>query len=149
MDAQPLLKIKFDRLYDYQRALNEDPTVISGWFALLCNMMAKYGVQSEDFYNFDEIGFMMGVIASFMVITRSDRCGKVKSVQLGNREWVTVIECINALGWCIPLFVIVKGAYHFSNWTMDSDFPDDWVIKLISNGWTNNEIGLDWIQHFN
>ena len=86
VDAQPLLKTKFDRSYDYQRALNEDPTVIFGWFALLRNMMAKYGVQPEDLYNFDETGFMMGVIASSMVITRSDRHGKAKSVQPGNRE---------------------------------------------------------------
>ena len=148
VDAQPLLKTKFDRPYDYQRALNEDPTVISGWFALLHNMMAKYEVQPEDLYNFDETGFMMGAIASSMVITRSDRHGKAKSVQPGNREWATVIECINASGWCIPPFVIVKGAYHLSNWTTDSDFPDNWVIKPTSNGWTNNKTGLDWIQHF-
>ena len=44
VDAQPSLKTKFSRLYDYQRALCEDPTVISGWFALLRNIMAKYGI---------------------------------------------------------------------------------------------------------
>ena len=80
MDAQPSLKTKFSRLYDYQRALYEDPTVISGWFALLYNIMAKYRVQPEDLYNFDETGFMMGQITSSMVVTRSDRRGKVKSV---------------------------------------------------------------------
>ena len=44
MDTQPSLKTKFARLYNYQRALCEDPTVVSGWFALLRNMMAKYGI---------------------------------------------------------------------------------------------------------
>ena len=97
VDAQPSLKTKFERLYNYQKALCEDSTVIFGWFALLRNMMAKYGVQSEDLYNFDEIGFIMGQITSSMVVTRSDRRGKAKSVQSGNREWATVIECINSL----------------------------------------------------
>ena len=148
IDAQPSLKTKFARPYDYQRALCEDSIIISSWFALLRNMMAKYGIQPEDLYNFDETGFMMGQITSFMVVTRSDRRGKAKSVQPGNREWATVIECINSSGWCIPPFVIVKGVYHLSNWTTESGYPDDWVIKPTLNGWTNNETGLDWIQHF-
>ena len=80
VDTQPFLKIKFARLYDYQRALYEDPTVVSGWFALLRNMMAKYGIQEGDLYNFDKTGFMIGIITSLIVVTRSDRRGKVKSV---------------------------------------------------------------------
>ena len=50
-----------------------------------------------------------------MVVTRSDRRGKVKLVQPDNREWVIVIEYINTLGWCIPPFVIIKGIYHLLN----------------------------------
>ena len=80
MDTQPSLKIKFARLYNYQRVLYEDPTVISGWFALLYNIIVKYRVQPEDLYNFDETGFMIGQIISSIVVTRSDRRGKVKSV---------------------------------------------------------------------
>ena len=86
MDAQPSLKIKFSRLYDYQRALYEDPTVISGWFALLRNIMTKYSIQSKDLYNFDETSFIMGVITSLIVVIRSDRREKVKSIQFSNRE---------------------------------------------------------------
>jgi hypothetical protein len=87
--------------------------------------MAKYRIQEEDLYNFDETGFMMGMITTSMVITHADRCGKAKSIQPGNQEWATVIECINAKGWCIPPFVIVQGAYHLANWTTESGFPGD------------------------
>ncbi|KAF4490132.1 hypothetical protein CGGC5_v003751 [Colletotrichum fructicola Nara gc5] len=149
VDSQPALKTKFNRPYDYQRALQEDPEVISKWFALLRNMMAKYGIQEGDLYNFDETGFMMGMITASMVVTRADRRGKAKSVQPGNREWATVIECINSGGWCIPPFVIVKGVYHLASWTTESGFPGNWVIKPTANGWTDNQIGLDWIKHFN
>jgi hypothetical protein len=83
-----------------------------------------------------------------MIVTRSDRHGKAKSIQPGNREWATVIECINAKGWCIPPFVIVQGAYHLANWTTESGFPPSWIIKPTPNGWTDNKTGLDWIRHF-
>ena len=49
-------------------------------------MKAKYGIADSDFYNFDETGFMMGVICGSMVVTRADRQGKSKSVQPGNRN---------------------------------------------------------------
>jgi hypothetical protein len=148
VDMQPSLKTKFNRPYDYQRALCEDPEVIGNWFRLLRNIMAKYGIPDDDLYNFDETGFMMGMITASMVVTRVDKCGKAKSVQPGNREWATAIECINAMGWCIPPFVIVQGAYHLASWTTESGFPLSWVIKPTLNGWTDNETGLEWIRHF-
>ena len=125
MDAQFSLKTKYNRPYDYQRALNENPTVIFGWFKLLRNIMNKYEIQAKDLYNFDETGFIMSIITASMIITRSDKHGKAKSVQPDNRKWATIIECINVSNWCIPPFIIVKGTYHFFNWTTDSDFLDD------------------------
>ena len=62
--------------YDFQRALREDPDEINVWFRLMANMRMKYGIQDCDFYNFDETGFMMGVICSSMVVTRADRHGQ-------------------------------------------------------------------------
>ena len=80
MDAQPSLKTKFSRLYNYQRALYEDPTVISDWFALLRNIIIKYGIQPEDLYNFDKTNFIIDIIISLMVVMRSDRREKIKSI---------------------------------------------------------------------
>ena len=86
IDAQSSLKTKFNRPYDYQRALNENPTVISSWFRLLRNIIAKYGIQIENLYNFNETGFMINIITSSLVITRLNRHGKAKSIQPGNRK---------------------------------------------------------------
>jgi hypothetical protein len=38
----------------------------------------KYSIQETDFYNFDETGFMMGVIYASMIVTHMDRHGKGK-----------------------------------------------------------------------
>jgi hypothetical protein len=107
VQRQPALKTRFNRVYDFQRALCEDPELIGAWFRLVQNMRAKYGVLDCDFYNFDETGFMMGVICPAMVVTRVDRRGRGKAVQPGNREWATAIACINGEGWDVPPFLVV------------------------------------------
>jgi len=61
---KPELKVCMTRSYDHQRALNEDLEVIGKWFELARNMKTKYGIVDEDIYNFDETGFMMGIITS-------------------------------------------------------------------------------------
>ena len=90
----------------------------------------------------------MGQICPSMVVTRADRRGRGKAVQPGNREWATAIACVNAEGWSIPPFLIVKGQYHLANWYTKGDLPLDWAVKTTSNGWTNNETGLQWLKHF-
>ena len=70
-------------------------------------MIAKYDIQERDLYNFDETGFMMGVICTSMVVTRSDWHGEGKSIQPGNLEWAMAIECMNSEGWCLPPFLNV------------------------------------------
>jgi hypothetical protein len=142
------LKTRFFRKYDYQRAKCEDPTVIRNWFRLVANVIAKYGIRSDDIYNFDETGFLMGMITSGMVVTGSERRGRPKSVQPGNREWITVIQAINAEGWAVQPFIIGAGQYHLANWYRDSNLPGDWAIATSQNGWTNNEIGFEWLKHF-
>lgn len=148
VQRQLALKMRFNRVYDFQRALCKDSELISSWFRLVENMRAKYGVLDCDFYNFDETGFIMGVICPAMVVTQADRRGKGKAVQPGNREWATAIACINSEGWSVPPFLVVQGKNHLSNWYTDGGLPLDWVIKPISNGWTNNETGLEWLKHF-
>jgi hypothetical protein len=77
---QPQLKMRFQRKYDYRRAKCEDPTIIRNWFRLIENTIAKYGIRSDDIWNFDETGFMMGVILSGIVVTSLERRGNPKSV---------------------------------------------------------------------
>ena len=91
---------------------------------------------------------MMGQISTGAVVTASERRGRPKQVQPGNREWTTVIKSINAKGWAIPPFIIFQGHNHLSNWYKEDDLPHDWVIGVSENGWTTNKLGLDWLKHF-
>lgn len=146
---RPELRTRFSRKYDYRRAECEDLKVIGEWFRLVQETRARYGIVDDDVYNFDETGFMMGVISSVMVVTTSDRHFRASLAQPGNREWATVIQGVNARGWTIPPFVILKGQYHLANWYTECDLPGDWVLASTQNGWTTNERGVEWIRHLN
>ncbi|KAJ8070928.1 hypothetical protein OCU04_001286 [Sclerotinia nivalis] len=142
------LKMRFSCVYDFQRALCEDLKLIGEWFQLVLNMQAKYGILDCDFYNFDETGFMMGIICPGMVVTSAERNGRSKAIQSDNREWATAIIYSNSEGETIPSFLVIQGQYHLSNWYTESGFSADWAIKPTFNGWTNNETELEWIKHF-
>jgi hypothetical protein len=58
----------------------EDPKVIQAWFELVRNTKAKYGITDDDIYNFDEIGFIIGLITTAKVITASERRYRPKVV---------------------------------------------------------------------
>jgi hypothetical protein len=122
---RPELKMKFNRKYDYKRALCESPDDIRTWFELVRNTKAKHGILDDDTWNFDETGFMMGQITPGMVVTASERRARPKAIQPGNREWATAIVGINALGQAIPPFLILKARNHLSNWYKDDDLPQD------------------------
>jgi hypothetical protein len=143
------LKARFNRPYDRQRALCEDPVLIKSWFNLVEQTKAKYGICDDDVYNFDEAGFIIGKITTHLVVTGSERRGRPKSIQPGNREWVTVIAAINAAGWSIPPFLILAGKHHISAWYEEAEILRDWVIAVSDNGWTTNELGVEWLKHFN
>jgi hypothetical protein len=140
------LKSRYNRKYDYQRAKCEDPALIRPWFELVRNTIQKYGILDEDIYNFDETGFQMGVISTAKVITGAERSNRPVSVQPGNREWVTAIDCICADGQSLPPVIIFEGKVHQSTWYSET-LPQDWVIGVSENGWTDNELSLKWLEH--
>jgi hypothetical protein len=144
--AQPELQTKWNRKFHSQRARSEDPVAIRAWFELVEETRQSYGILDADIYNFDETGFMMGIAATSKVVTSSDAVGRAVTIQPGDREWVTTIECINASGWSIPPIVILQGKLHQSSWYQG--VPLDWAIAVSDNGWTTDELGLQWVKHF-
>jgi len=143
---KPEIKSQITRQHDHQRVLCSNPAIISPWFDLVRNVKAKYGILDEDTYNFDETGFQIGVGGSVKVVTASERRTKPLGVQPGDREWITLIAGINAMGWSIPPFLILKAKHHDQAWYHNN--PKDWRIGVSNNGWTTNELGLAWLQHF-
>jgi hypothetical protein len=82
----PEIDSKYNRKYDYQRAKCEDPKLISEWFERVRSTIEKYGIATKDIYNFDESGFMMGIISIAKVITGAEKAGRAFFTQPGSRE---------------------------------------------------------------
>jgi hypothetical protein len=119
------LRSMYDRKLDYKRAKCEDPSIIAPWFTLVANLRATYGITDADIWNFDETGFQMGVAATARVITHAENRGRAKTKQPGNREWVTIVQSISALGDSIAPFIIVKAATHLAPWFTIDELPGD------------------------
>ena len=122
----------------------QDPEILSDWFKLFQQTKQKYAIADEDIYNMDEKGFMQGVVGKVKVmISRHEK--RQYMTQPGNREWVSTIEAISGRGKLLQPFIIFKAVYHQIAWT--HAFPEA-TIACTLNGWTDNEIGLAWLQHF-
>ena len=81
-------------------------------------------------------------------MTSSECCSQPCTNQPGNWGWITVIQAKYADSWTVPSCFAVKGkSYHFL-WYQDSRFQHKWRGYTSENGWTINEIGLDWLIHF-
>jgi hypothetical protein len=88
----------------------------------------------------------MGVISTAKVVTGAERSNRPVSIQPGNREWVTVIDCISSYGWSLLSVIIFEGKVHQSTWYTEA-LPLDWTIGVSENGWTDDRLGLIWPQN--
>jgi len=48
------------------------------------NIKVKYSILNDNIYNFDETGFIMGIIIAIMVVTTLDGRSRAKQAQPGN-----------------------------------------------------------------
>jgi hypothetical protein len=95
------------------------------------------------------MGFAMGIIATVRVVIMSENIGKPVILQPGNQEWITTIEAVNTIGWALPPMILLKAKTYQGSWFEDPLIPRDWWLQTSPNGWTTDEIGLDWlINHF-
>jgi hypothetical protein len=67
---------------------------------------------------------MIGVIASAIVVTSSERRSRAKMRQPGNREWGTVIQSVGATSFCVPNYYVLHQsptAGHFQKVVCDQE----------------------------
>ncbi|OJJ81098.1 uncharacterized protein ASPGLDRAFT_772433 [Aspergillus glaucus CBS 516.65] len=72
------------------------------------------------------------------------RQSHAKALQPGNREWVTAIVTVNAVGWVLPAQIIFAAVKHQSLWY--HELPEEYVISVSNNGWTTDQLGVEWLQ---
>ena len=121
-----------------------NPDIIKGWFDLFMRLKTEFNVQDEDIYNMDKKGFMMGVIAKMRVMVSKYEFGGKYMTQCGNRDWVSLIECVSLDGRVLKPWIIFKAKVKQKAWF--EALGDKGSIATSENGWTDNELGLEWLQ---
>jgi len=84
----------------------------------------------------------MGVIGKERVIT-SKHERKIYMTRPDNREWVSLMKCVSMNGKVLSPWIIFKGKLQMKAWW---DVLKTGHIALSENGWTDNELGLAWLQ---
>src|SRR5271169_6251117 len=119
---------------------------VETWFDALRKIFNEEEIELGNVYNMDESGFNIGVIQVGCRVMDS-RCNINYSKQPGRHEWVTVLECICVDGTAISPLVIFKAEKLISNCIPSSNLIQNWHFAPSNKGWTNNPIGLEWLQY--
>ena len=141
----PDLQLKFSQRLERQRSVASNPRVLEHHFKLFDSTIRKWQIQKSNIWNIDEKGFLLGVAAKVKVVCRQGRKNP-RYTQDGNRELITVLECVSAQGIVLPPLVVTKGANHYLGNHIKGQGAAGWVYAHSPKGWTSNEIGLSWLE---
>jgi hypothetical protein len=115
----------------------------------------KYHIKPHNTYNFDEKGFLIGLCHSMKRIVALQHLLSKKILgasQDGSREFISLLACICADGTALPPALIYQGTSSDlqDTWLEDFDHSSDRAYFTTSEkGWTNEELGMKWLQIFN
>ena len=65
-----------------------------------------------------------------------------------NRDYITSVEYISAVGFEIPSLLILKGENILHKWATN-DLPDDIAFGASPTSYSNDKLALEWLLHFN
>jgi 4-hydroxybenzoate polyprenyltransferase len=119
---------------------------------LLANIRAQHR------YNMDETGVAEGVGTNGKHVGAAGKPGAKKKrwVYVKGRQtrtWMSILECVNAEGNCLPPVVVFTGKSVQQQWFPQNDEElqeyVSWNFTATENGWTCNDIGYEWLtKHF-
>ncbi|KAE8213290.1 hypothetical protein CF319_g9184 [Tilletia indica] len=126
--------------------MTQDRENLSWWFKKLENVVKKQGILPDDIWNVDEIGFRIGIGKSQWIITLCPS-REAHLASETNRETLTCIEAVSAVGAHISPMVIISANQHTEGW-IKNDLPGDTLLAVSENGYTDDILALKWIKHF-
>jgi hypothetical protein len=123
----------------------------SDYFTVLNLKLDKHQILSENMYNMDEKGFMLGTLKrSLRIFSKASwKAGKVKeALQDGSREWTTVMGCVCGDGSSLSSGIIYQGVKGIqSTWLQDVDSSKHHAFFSHSpSGWSNDDLSLAWLK---
>jgi hypothetical protein len=114
--------------------------------------MEKYNVTLENVYNFDEKGFLQGLLkkAKRIVLINLLRNGGLLGVAKdGSREFISLLAAICADGSRVTPGLIYQGPSPDVRLSWLEDFEPanrGAYFACSENGWSNDDLGVNWLE---
>ncbi|OHW97453.1 transposase [Colletotrichum incanum] len=141
----PSIKVQRSRPIDSRRINGACTEVIRDWFKLLAIPEIK-GIKPANRYNMDETGILEGQGSNGLVLGMAETTS-VRKKQPGSRAWVSIIECISAIGHALNPLIIYKGKTVQQQWfPLDLGPYEGWQFTATENGWTTDDTAVEWLQ---
>ncbi|KAF2176827.1 hypothetical protein K469DRAFT_605782, partial [Zopfia rhizophila CBS 207.26] len=113
--AYPKLIKKKQKLKDKDRINTQRYEEIREFYEKYKKVVAEYGIQQCDTWNFDETSFQVGYGSNQVVVTyREKEKQRLNVATETNRDYLTSIKGINAAGEVIPSLLILKAKVHLA-----------------------------------
>ncbi|KJZ70330.1 hypothetical protein HIM_10298 [Hirsutella minnesotensis 3608] len=151
MADHPELRPSYVKAVEKSRKSWESSNVaaVEDFFERLSNIVKDFRIGASECWNEDECGIRIGSLRDRIqvIVTRSSRHKRPEVVDLGDRESCTLIGCANAVGVTMPGWLVFK-TFPTESWD-EIKAPDDIRFARSDTGFSNAEITLDWLHHFN
>lgn len=65
-----------------------------------------------------------------------------------NQEYITSIECVVGGEDVLPNMLILSGKQYLQKYFKENNLKDNVCLAVSDSGYSNDEIGIQWLEHF-
>ena len=144
-NRHPELTLRVSQALEASRAKGLCKDNVQSFYDNLDHLYTLHKYPPERVWNCDESGVQAGRNGGGIVIARKgSRC--VQSLVPDQREWLSVLVCINAAGLAIPSFYVFKGIRFRQNYIERCE-PGA-TMAMQPRAWMTTYLFSAWISHF-
>ena len=139
------LSLRQSQGLDVARVKGLCPKNVETFYKNLEDLYAKYQYPPEHIWNCDESGAQVGRNGGGQVWAKKGS-RFVHTVVPNDHEWLTVLTCVNIVGWSILGFYIFKGKRIRRNYIVHCE--DGAAMAMQPEAWMTQFLFSNWITHF-
>ena len=110
-------------------------------FSIFKKAVVDYKVLTDNIWNMDEKGFLMGLASKARVICRQGR-KNLRYTGDSNRELITVLKCVSTGRYLLPSLIVTKRAHHYAENHIQGQGTPGSMYTYSPKGWTTNKLRL-------
>lgn len=145
LKRNPSISIRKPEATSMNRIKGFNKTEVKTFFENLENVMEKFKFTPNNIYNMDETGITTVQDTNRILAAKGQK--RIGAVTSGERGQTTTVICaFNAAGTYVPPVFIY--ARQRMTPLLEGNGPPGSLYKCSKNGWTNEELFIQWLQHF-